>query len=184
MGVWPVEAIKDAGGLWKEFMPKSALKTSLHTLTASFADSVMDAIRSASLEELLGEAHGDSTRPMNAPRALKDARAPSSVRPVRRVSALPTRLGGLLPARPLRSGAPFAIAERPISSMAAEITDPQGLLAMGVAGGIGLVETRAQQADGLAGTAEPTRAAPSVRLRANETLARVSSAGVVIRRGK
>jgi hypothetical protein len=51
------------------------LQSALHDLAASFASSVLDAIRSASLQELLGEAGGARGRGPGRPKA---ARAPET----------------------------------------------------------------------------------------------------------
>lgn len=165
-------------------MPKSALRTSLHTLTASFADSVMAAIRSASLEDLLGEAYRDPGRPAGAPRSLKIARAPSSARPTRGGRARRSSdVDRPVLARAPESGIAVRRSDRPLPPTGAEITDPQGLLAMEAVERMALVERKPER-EAPVSTLQAARAVPSVRLRANETLARVSNAGVVIRRIK
>ncbi|MGO9837716.1 MAG: hypothetical protein ACLP1X_26310 [Polyangiaceae bacterium] len=101
------------------------------------------------------------------------------------------------PARPpleptRRPGAGRASADvAPPPAAAGEITDPQWLLAMGAPAPAGVgeadVEEIASASESLEGPASTVRevaARPPVRLRANETLARVSNAGVVIRRSR
>jgi hypothetical protein len=70
----------------------ATLRTQLSDLAASFADSVLAAIRSASLEDLLAESHGASKAPAARPRK---APAPAAVaaRPA------PAKASGRLPRR-------------------------------------------------------------------------------------
>jgi hypothetical protein len=166
-------------------MAHSALRASLDALTLSFIDALMDAIRTASVEELLGEAprvhRADALRIGKDERATspvpqrKRAALPASVRPI---SAQPRRSGvSTVPSRSVRSAPPPA--------PTAEITDPQGLLAMGLPMRLGAAEAEiAGVPEGPASTVRAIGGSSPVRLRANETLARVSNAGVVIRRGK
>jgi hypothetical protein len=99
------------------------------------------------------------------------------------------------PARPARepvsrSAVGNANADLPSPAAAGEITDPQWLLAMG-APAPALVEEHSREAtatepespEGPASTVREAAHSP-VRLRDNETLARVSGAGVVIRRSR
>jgi hypothetical protein len=74
----------------------SSLRASLHELATSFASSVLDAIRGASLEELLADAGGGARRGPGRPSKAKAAvtarqrRAPAS--PVDSPDAPPSRL--------------------------------------------------------------------------------------------
>jgi hypothetical protein len=163
-------------------LPDSTLKKSLVALTESLVDAVMDAVRNASIEDLLGE-HRASTMGESPPNV---DRAPSRRQARHRVEAIlvSERTEGL-PTRPLRpvntdsqAMASVALTEDVTPpEAAAEITDPQMVL--------GLEVPRPQ----LVEDPQPLREAeaPSsgyhVRLRENETVARVSNAGVVIRRG-
>jgi hypothetical protein len=99
------------------------------------------------------------------------------------------------PARPARepvsrSAVGNANADLPSPAAAGEITDPQWLLAMGAPARAVVEDPRSEAAatgpESLEGPTSTVReAAPSpVRLRDNETLARVSGAGVVIRRSR
>jgi hypothetical protein len=118
-------------------VPRSTFRTTLSALTESFVDDVMDAIRSASLEDV---ARG-RTRP------------PPRVR--HRIVAA--------------SGADMVTPEP-----ADEITDPDMLL------GLGMPPPLVDLSPGPI-PADPTTGL-HMKLRENETLARVSGAGVVIRR--
>jgi hypothetical protein len=181
-------------------MANSALKTSLHALTVSFTDSVMAAIRGASLEDLLGEAPRDPRRPTSTPRierastsevllehplgghALSSGKASLSARPDRPAGTRSRRSGD------------SAVATSKVSTgtqsppgPAAEITDPQRLLAMGAplpAEVVGRQVARERVPEGPASTVRALGSGFPVRLRANETLARVSNGGIVIRRAK
>jgi hypothetical protein len=174
-------------------MPTSALKTTLHALTVSFTDAVMDAIRSASLEDLLGQASRGPGRSTGVPSTAKVARAESSAAQLGRHS------GGHEPPNGVRvgarrSGLSAAAATDPAPSPsqappapAAEITDPQGLLSMGTQESRNVAPpeiARERVPEGPASAVRAVEASSPVRLRANETLARVSNAGVVIRRAK
>ncbi len=168
-------------------MPKSALRTSLHALAVSLTDSVMAAIRDASLEDLMREAP-ELGRRTDTRRGAKAEGAPASAVDLRghpggqtppRVPASPRRSRSSASADPVLTPIPPA--------PAAEITDPQGLLAMGTREPLRVVPSeisREPVPDGPASTIRAVEAGSPVRLRANETLARVSNAGVVIRRVK
>jgi hypothetical protein len=167
-------------------MAHSALRASLDALTASFIDAVMDAIRTASLQELLREA--PRVRQGDAPRIGESERATSPVGQRKR-AAVPAPAGRTASARSRRSGVSTAptrsVPTPPPPAPAAEITDPQGLLAMGLPLRLGATEAEIGGApEGPASTVRAIGGGSPVRLRANETLARVSNAGVVIRRGK
>jgi hypothetical protein len=137
-------------------------------LASSFADDVIRVLREATLEELM--------QLLGPPPAKRRAAGRAAVRPARR-------------ARPaVRRPAPTS----PEVAPAQEITDPSALLAA-----IAPAEVPSPPSPPLtpeAVAAEPRRAPPPpesetrptrevvVQLRANETLARASGAGVVIRR--
>jgi hypothetical protein len=62
-------------------MRRMSLRSSLSTLAASFADSILDAIRGASLEELLGETGGASRRgPGRPPKSKATSAEPAAPR--------------------------------------------------------------------------------------------------------
>jgi hypothetical protein len=172
-------------------MSNSPLRTSLHALTVSFIDAVMAAIRGASLEDLLGEAPRDPRRTGAVPRTLKaPAQAPSSATQLEgqtRRQASP-RVPGPVHRLGLSAGSDRVLtSSQAPPAPTAEITDPQGLLAMGTHEPLRVVETEVSRdpvPDGPASTVRPIGAGSPVRLRANETLARVSNAGIVIRRAK
>jgi hypothetical protein len=119
-------------------------------LTESLVDSVMAAIRSASLEELLGERHG---RPTRARRRVRE-----------------DRITALAPTAPAPDDTP--------TETHGEITDPQMLLALGAAPPL------VDEAPPALPEFEEPSSGPQLRLRDNETVARVSNAGVVIRRAR
>jgi hypothetical protein len=165
-------------------LPHSTLKKSLRALTESLVDSVMDAIRGASLEELLGE-HRASTieeSPANVERTTSRRRARARHRV--KVSLVSERTEGL-PTRALRpvntdSQATASVArteDLTPPEAAAEITDPQMVLGLEVPRPQ-LVEDPQPLPE-----AEAPKSGHHVRLRENETVARVSNAGIVIRRG-
>jgi hypothetical protein len=62
-------------------MPNSSMKSSLQSLAASFADAVLDAIKGASLQELLAESGGARRGPGRPPRS--NASPPSAPRAAR-----------------------------------------------------------------------------------------------------
>jgi hypothetical protein len=131
-------------------LPRPTLESSLTALTESLVDSVMAAIRSASLEELLGERR---ERPTRARRRVRE-----------------DRITALAPTAPAPDDTPTEAHE--------EITDPQMLLALGTAPP--LVDEAPQPFPEF----EEPSSGPQLRLRDNETVARVSNAGVVIRRAR
>jgi hypothetical protein len=154
-------------------LPRSPLKTRLRVLTDAFADSVMEAIRAASLEEVMG-AEREAGRTTEVGRSTRPTHPRSKAR-VRRVSA----------ARSSRSAAKVAEGDSAPFEPTSEITDPQLLL------GLGLVEPVIEPAPRrFEATDEPkvslhtNASAPVMRLRDNESVARVSSGGVVIRRAR
>jgi hypothetical protein len=154
-------------------LPRSPLKTSLRVLTDAFADSVMEAIRAASLEEVMG-ADREARRPTEVGRATRPTR-PRSKAKVRRVSG----------ARSSRSAAKIDEGDSALLEPTSEITDPQMLLGLGLIDPVIEPPPRRFEA-----TNEPkvglhaNASAPVVRLRENESVARVSSGGVVIRRAR
>jgi hypothetical protein len=76
-------------------MPKSSLKSSLESLAASFASSVLTAIRGASLEELMADSGGGAPRGPGRPRGTSTAKtAPTAAR-----ASAPARKSGRLPRR-------------------------------------------------------------------------------------
>jgi hypothetical protein len=175
-------------------MSTTALRTSLRALTESFTDSVMDAIRGASLEDLLGETPRDAGRPTGTPRASTAQGTASSLTELNREASGQTsshsargrpRRSSLVAAEMTTDAAPTASHAPP--APAAEITDPQGLLAMGVHEPLRAAEpeiARERVPEGPTSTVRAIEAGSPVRLRANETLAKVSNAGIVIRRAK
>src|SRR5580658_5528733 len=75
----------------------SSLRTSLRELAASFADSVLHAIRGASLEELLGEAGGAARRGPGRPPGSKAAPAsPRARKPGRLARRSPEQIAEAL----------------------------------------------------------------------------------------
>ncbi|HXN31668.1 MAG TPA: hypothetical protein VN894_07400 [Polyangiaceae bacterium] len=69
----------------------ATLRTALHNLASSFADSVLHAIRGASLEELLGEAGGGARRGPGRPRKSTAAPTASGTPRGRKSGRLPRR---------------------------------------------------------------------------------------------
>jgi hypothetical protein len=162
----------------------------LEPLTARFVDDVIRLVREATAEglrTLLGEEAG---RPRPHLPQSDVVKAP------RRAARVPTH-----PSRPIREPArrspiPTANLSLPApggETKDAEITDPQWLLAMG-APTLLEVPSVLEAADSEVAPESVSEGPPSavreaggispVRLRANETLARVSNAGVVIRRAR
>jgi hypothetical protein len=150
------------------YVPRSALQTSLAALTESLVDSVMDAIRSASLEDLLGQDPGPRTAPAQVERVSVTRRARARRR---RSVALP---------RPADPEPPRSVAtdDLPEPEPASEITDPDLVLGFALAGQV--VDEEPQPSP----EKEERPSGYQVRLRENETLARASNAGVVIRRSR
>jgi hypothetical protein len=76
--------------LVSRLMP-SSLRTNLHSLADTFAGAVLDAIRSASLEELLADAGGGRPGP-GRPRGSSASRASSAAAPARKARRASGRL--------------------------------------------------------------------------------------------
>jgi hypothetical protein len=142
----------------------------LDPIIARFVDDVLRLATEATrggLQRFLAE-EAEARRPrIRSARASRAVRAPTS--------------------QPKLATLAIAKAEVAYPAPAAEITDPQWLLAMGSDAPLDVEETEM--------AAEPVSEAPAssvrelggaspIRLRANETLARVSGAGVVIRRAR
>jgi hypothetical protein len=151
----------------------------LQPLVDRFVEDVLRAVRAASLDELrelLGPAMPARVRrpPAAVPRAAPARRHARPKRPVR-VAAASTP----------RNTAPAALAPEPPAF--AEITDPERLLAATVAPRGATAPLEAPPAD-LEGEPPPSAERPTsgatARLRAGESLARATGAGVVIRRAK
>jgi hypothetical protein len=169
----------------------STLKASLDALTASLVDSVLDAIRSASLDDLLGEGiRLPESRIATPAKVARGTLVPPIDEPP--IPATPSR-------RRLRSmsetTAVVLATDLTPPEPAAEITDPQMLLGLGPPRALVDAAPKHEEPSSRRADSTPTsrvsdsslpRAnghAPHVRLRDNETVARVSNAGVVIRRG-
>jgi hypothetical protein len=69
------------------------LRSSLNALAASFANAVLDAIRGASLEELLAESGGGARRPSGRPSARSKPASTSGPRSARKPGRLKRRSG-------------------------------------------------------------------------------------------
>jgi hypothetical protein len=169
-------------------VPQPRLKTSLHTLTEALVESVMNAIRLASLEELMGRTPRSST-PHDVrldPPQVREGRPRRQARAPEREAAPRER------ARPSAPPVVVPLLLEDISTApepASEITDPQMLLALGIPDvDVPIPPPRAPAPVEL--TLPPSRFAYTngearpVRLRDNESVARVSGAGVVIRRAR
>jgi hypothetical protein len=158
----------------------------LEPLIARFIDNVLRLVEQAAADGLRTLLAEEARRP----RARRpDADLPAAARPS---EDLPRDSG-----RPVRKPAkrsPIAIvtADPTPPAPGAEITDPQWVLAMGAPAPLevgdaadfaGVAETESAS-EGPVSTVRETAHVSPVRLRANETLARVSGAGVVIRRAR
>ena len=63
-------------------MPNTSLRSALHDLAQTFADAVLDAIRGASLDQLVGETtHGAPRRGPGRPRGSSTESAPTAATP-------------------------------------------------------------------------------------------------------
>ncbi len=156
----------------------------LQPLVDRFVEDVLRAVRGASLDELRELlAPGTPARVRRPPAAVpRAAPARRQARPKRPVSAAATSA--------LRKAAPAALAPEPAvpePPAFAEITDPERLLAATVAPRGATAPLEAPPAD-LEGEPPPSAERPTggatARLRAGESLARATGAGVVIRRAK
>jgi hypothetical protein len=151
----------------------------LQPLIDRFVEDVFRAVRGASLDELRELlAQGTPTRarrpPVAVPRAAPARRQARPKRPVRAA-----------PASAPRKAAPAALAPEPPAF--AEITDPERLLAATVAprGATAPLEAPPTDPEGEPPpSAERPTGGATARLRAGESLARATGAGVVIRRAK
>jgi hypothetical protein len=143
-------------------VPSSALQRSLAALTASLVDSVMEAIRSASLEELLGREKATRVRATRRARVSKP-RPVAAPRP--KMPASPTVAAEIVP-------------HTPELAPASEITDPESVL------GYGQPVDSIPEEPPSPPQVEERPSGYQVRLRENETLARVSNAGAIIRRAR
>jgi hypothetical protein len=153
----------------------------LQPLVDRFVEDVLRAVRGASLDELREAlAQGAPARvgrpPAAVPRAAPARRQARPKRPVRAAATSATR-----------KAAPAALAPDPEPPGFAEITDPERLLAATVAPRGATAPLEAPPAD-LEGEPPPSAERPTggatARLRAGESLARATGAGVVIRRAK
>jgi hypothetical protein len=72
-------------------MRQMSLRSSLNALAASFADSILDAIRGASLEDLLGETRGGARRGPGRPPKSKGAPAAAAATRARKSGRLARR---------------------------------------------------------------------------------------------
>jgi hypothetical protein len=156
------------------------LINTINALTESLVDSVMTAIRHASLEELLGDGvpappiAESAAEPARPPRARR-TRAPSDAGNRRRSVADPVP----------PSAKPLSPAENPTpTDVADDITDPQLLLSLDVPPETTEEDSRHPQ------TSTKPSSPPAaeqrtghVKLRANETMTRLANGGIVIRRG-
>jgi hypothetical protein len=151
-------------------LPHSTFKRFLGDLTESLVDSVMGAIRSASLEEVLGPRSAATRvgrRSRNA-RAATARAATTKRRPVR----------VRRPAEPEMPPTSVVIDDIPEPELGSEITDPERVL------GVLPPEQFVDEESPSSPEVEERPSGYHVRLRGNETLARVSNAGVVIRRNR
>jgi hypothetical protein len=176
---------------------RSNLNVSLSVLTDSLVESVMQAIRLASLEELGGAYRPSAARTRRPSLDAIDAgpfvQAGSDAhtngidlepnRDSERV-ARPREARAQTRRRVERPTVTARIADLAPPEATAEITDPQMLL------GLGYPDVQVEREPEAVPEPEPSSrvrangGSPPMRLRDNETLARVSNAGVVIRRAK
>jgi len=161
---------------------KPSLRLQIDALTETLVDSVMKLLRTASLEALLGEAldapsaaetGGSTERP--PPPARSQAPKPEATRP------------GALTSVDLPMRAREAPTEDLVTSASAvDITDPQLVLGLGDPSAAAAdAEESAQppqEQEEPSSPVEDAESPPHVRLRENETVARVSDAGIVLRR--
>jgi hypothetical protein len=152
----------------------------LQPFVARFIDDVLRAIRKAPLEELRevlanGQADPPAKRP-RLPASKPEGPAQRAARPTPRKSVR----------QPRAMAAPLEA--MPELESAADITDPERLLAAAVAEPNGAVSAQeafegAEEEEPPASTARPTAGA-AVVLRAGESLVRAAGVGLVIRRQK
>lgn len=163
----------------------------LEPLIARFVDDILRLVQRATadgLRTLLAEeARRPRTRHLSERDFVAEAAAPASS---------PRQTGEVVRLTDGRSAIAITTADTsppPAEVTDAEITDPQWLLAMGtppspdilsVASAVDVGTALESVSEGPVSTVRETGNISPVRLRANETLARVSGAGVVIRRAR
>lgn len=162
----------------------------LQPLITQLVDDVLRLVREAAREDLRSLVVSDAE---GSPESPPVKRTSSTTSGARRVADVPTRRRGALHEPALRS---HPVAKNPAKSPdrappppVAEITDPEALLAGAApkpAPPLALEYTRVSESesDGPASAVRPLPLVSPVRLMGNETLARVSSSGVVIRRAR
>jgi hypothetical protein len=162
----------------------------LQPLIARLVDDVLRLVREAAMEDLRRLVVSDAERSPESPPVKRTSGATSGAR---RVADVPNRRRGALHEPVQRS---HQVAKNPAKNpdrapppTVAEITDPEALLAGAAPKPVpplALEYTRVSESesDGPASAVRPLPLVSPVRLMGNETLARVSSSGVVIRRAR
>jgi hypothetical protein len=164
----------------------------LQPLIARLVDDVLRLVREAAMDDLRRLVVSDAERSLESPPVKRTSGSTSGATSGARRD-VPTRRRGALhePAQRSHQVAKNA-AENPDRApppAVAEITDPEALLAGAApkpAPPLALEYTRVSESesDGPASAVRPLPLVSPVRLMGNETLARVSSSGVVIRRAR
>jgi len=153
----------------------------LEPLIARFVDDVLRLVKEATADGLRTLLSEETGRPRTRP---SDGETVASSR---QSGGLPPRARRPLRGMARRSTIAGMTADLAPSAPGADITDPQRLLAITAPGPLDVAEAETapdSPSDGPVSTVREAGGVSPVRLRANETLARVSSAGVVIRRAR